>query len=439
MKVLLLHLPAGSDLRAGDRAESLGLGYIAAVLRRDGHEVEVFDAQLKMLDVRSTITEVCGQEFDCLGVTAMHQDRDVLISVIQGIRKQKNDAIILAGGYFPTLDTARFFSQCPEVDIVVRGEGETVASDVFGRIGRGEDWAEAPGIAYVRDGETIMNPLPELISDLDSLPFPARDALGQGVSSEWASVASGRGCYNSCSFCSVNSFYRLSGGHAPRFRDPVKVVDEIESIMASHDIRKFTFIDDDFIGPGKSRERAVRIAEEIIARKLGVELSCECRADEVDEDILKLLKEAGVSGIFLGIESGVQRQLDTYNKRITVEQNKRAIELVRKLGFKMQPGFIPFDPYLTFDELQENMQFARDVNLWEGKAGPTPVKVVLFPGVPLIDKVREDGLLVDNGKDFDYTFQDPSIAAIWKGFNAIAKMSGAVGRLKQRLSGKKAI
>lgn len=437
MRILLLHLPAGRDLRARDRAECLGLGYIAAVLRRDGHEVEVFDAQLRFLDVRRTIEEIARREFDCLGISAMHQDRDILIPVVRSVRRAKKDAIIAVGGYYPTFDALRFLPTCPEADFVVRGEGEAAASDVFGRIARGENWREAPGVAYLKDGEPVVSPLLPLIADLDSLPFAARDALAQGAGVERAAIASSRGCYHRCSFCSVNSFYELSGSHTPRYRRADLVVDEIESVVAATGIRKFTFTDDDFIGPGKAREHAIRIADELIRRKPGVTLGLECRADEIDEDLLKLLKEAGLVSVFLGIESGVQRQLDTYNKRISVEQNRKAIELVRKLDLRMYPGFIPFDPYTTVEEIQENMQFTRDVKLWGDNAGPTPVKVILFPGVPLIEKLREDGLLREKGQDLDYVFKDRVVGFMWGFFQAIAKTSGFIGRVKSALRGTK--
>ena len=430
MKILLLHLPKGSELRIEDRCESVGLGYIAAVLRRDGHEVEVLDAHLQCLDIRETVRAVCACEFDCLGITTMHQDRPLLMQVARAVRKHRKDAIITVGGYLPTLDTQSLLDSCPEVDFVVRGEGENVASDVFGRIARGEDWKSTPGIAYNSGDKVVMNPLPALIQDLDSLPFPARDALSQGPPLEWVSIASSRGCYHKCSFCSVQSFYLLSGGHAPRYRSPEKVVDEIESIIQASGHSKYSFVDDDFIGPGeKTRERAVKIVDEIKARNLKINFSLECRADEVDEDMLRSFMDAGLTGIFLGIESGVQRQLDTYNKRISVEQNKRAIEMVRRLGLRMQPGFIPFDPYTTIEELQENMQFIRDVNLWEGQTGPTPPRIILYPGVPLVEKVREDGLLKKRGTELDYTFKDPSIRIAWGFFQTMAGWS----RLKVRV------
>lgn len=417
MKVLLVHLPAMRDLEDGDRTESLGLGYIAAVLRRDGHDAEILDANLGRLTLDEAVSSCLSRDFDCVGITAMHMYKDMLIPFVRAVRAARPSAVIAAGGYLPTLAAEGVLTACPELDFVIRGEGESAASEAFGRIARGEDWRDSPGVGYL-DGDTpVLNPPAALIRDLDSLPFPARDALARADGVSHVSIAASRGCYHNCAFCSVNAFYALSGGHGPRFRSAANVVNEIESVVESTGRTSFKFVDDDFIGPGgKIDGHAGRIAQEILARGLKVSFAVECRADEVNEDILSLLVEAGLKGVFLGIESGVQRQLDTYNKRITVEQNKRAIELVRRFGLEMQPGFIPFDPYTTINEFLENMQFAREVDLWQGQAKPCPLRITLYPGVPLVDKVREDGLLRGSSLDLDYTFRDPSVRVVWKAF-----------------------
>jgi radical SAM superfamily enzyme YgiQ (UPF0313 family) len=410
MKILLVHPPVDYDMPAGYRTESLGLGYIAAVLRRDGHEVEVLDAILQCLKPRDAIRDILARDFDCLGITAAGPHRRTLVAIVRAVKKRKKGAIVVAGGYLPTLSTEHLLSACPELDFVVRGEGEAAASNVFGRIARGDDWHGAPGVAFLGGKTPVLNSLPPLIQDLDSLPFPARDAFDQALVPLSAGIASSRGCYHRCSFCCIQSFYALSGGHAPRFRSPGNVVDEIESVIASTGVKQFRFVDDDFLGPGaKTRERVAQIAEDIRARKLGITFTIECRADEVDEDLLKLLKEVGLTDVFLGVESGVQRQLDTYNKRITVEQNRQAIEIVRRSGVRLRSGFIMFDPYTTVAELQENMQFIREMGLEEeAKAWPTPfvTKLVLHRGVPLVERLRADGLLREKGTDVDYVFKD---------------------------------
>ena len=430
MKILLVHPPTGFNVPIDQRTDCLSIAYVGAVLRRDGHEVEVFDAGLYNIDVKDTLKEILNRDFECLGITSTHEQKEFLISAARTVRSRKKDVLIVAGGYLPTLAPELLLKACPEIDILIRGEGEAVVSDVFGRITRGEDWQSTPGIAYLRDNSPVINPLPPLIQDLDTLPFPIRDALAQGPSQAQASVASSRGCYHQCSFCCINSFYALSGGRAPRFRSPENFVDELESIISSIGERSFMFIDDDFIGPGqKARERVIRIAELLRERKLNIKFNIECRADEVDEDILKLLKEVGLAGVFLGIESGVQRQLDTFNKKMTVEQNKRAIEVARNSGVDVKSGLILFDPYTTVEEIEQNKLFIQEMRI---NSVALESRVTLYHGVPLLEKVKEDGLLLDKGLELDYKFKDPSIGTMWKMTKASASLSDFMKKAKLR-------
>lgn len=434
MKILLLHPPIDYHMTSAYRTEGLGIGYITAVLRRDGHEVELFDAHLRCLDIEQTIQEILKRDFDCLGISATGAHKKALITVCKAVRKNKKNVIITAGGFLPTLCTDHLFAACPELDFVVTGEGETVASDVFGRIARGESWQGAAGIAYLKDGKLVKNAPPPLISDLDTLPFPARDALMQAANPpESAAIASSRGCYNRCSFCCINSFYALSGNRVPRFRNPERVVDEMESVIAATGIKVFRFVDDDFIGPGpKCKERVMRLAEEIRSRKTGATFRIECRADEVDEDALMLLREAGLTDVFLGVESGVQTQLDRYNKRTTVQQNKDAIEMVRRCGLNLRAGFILLDPYATLPEMQENLQFITDMKLDEdAKSAPAPFvsKMELYRGVPFVERLQKDGLLREKGIEVDYVFKDPQVRMMAK----VAMVSSGISRFLRGL------
>lgn len=434
MRILLLQPPFDVYEPPVTRTESLGLGYIAAVLRRDGHDVAIIDAQTQCLDAKAMVREVLSREFDAIGITASSAYKKMLMLVAREVRKHKKGALIFAGGYLPTLNTEKLLKVCPDIDFLVRGEGEVTASDVLGRISRGEDWHDTPGVAYMKDGMPVINAPPPLIQDLDSLPFPARDALKQATLKLPALISGSRGCHHRCSFCCIHSFYAVSGSRAPRFRSPGNVVDEIESVIASTGITDFVFVDDDFLGPSeKTHARAVQIADEIKLRGLKITFSIECRADNIDEGMVEILKSAGLTGILIGIESGVQRQLDTYNKRITVDQNKQAIEMLQKSGIRFAAGFIMLDPYVTVDEVSENMQFMRDMNL-SGDQKKTMVqaftKLKLFEGTPIADKLREDGLVREDGIDLDYVFQNPQ-------FRTVYKMTQTVGSIKNIFTRKK--
>jgi len=432
MKILLLHPPTKEELPPAYWSESLGIGYLAAVLRQDGQDVEILDAQLSGLRTQATIDALLQREFDCLGITATHEHLPVLLAIVKAVRKQRKDAIITAGGYLPTLSSEELLRACPGLDFIVRGEGERPAVDVFGRIKRGEDWRAAAGIAYMKDGNLVMNPMPPVVEDLDTLPFPARDALRATDRPVWARIAGSRGCYRACSFCCSKSFYSLSGAKAPRLRSVTNIVDELEFVISTTGKKQFRFIDDDFIGPMKqARERIPQFVEELKKRKLDISFAIECRADEVDEELFLQLKEVGLKEIFIGIESAVQRQLDTYNKRVTVEQNKQAIDTVRKCGIALRSGFIVFDPYVTIPEVLENVQFMQETGIAEESNKIVPVSFVtavkLYPGVPLIETLGKDGLLKRKGMEYHYTFKYPSTRVL----AAILRLSGGI---RERLS-----
>ncbi|HEY3298471.1 MAG TPA: radical SAM protein [Armatimonadota bacterium] len=414
MKILLLHPPIDHELPPYYWSESLGIGYLASSLRLDGHDVDVFDAQIMGLKPEEMLAQLLKRDFDCLGISATHDHKSVLMSTVRAVRKARKDAIITAGGYLPTLSADKLFDILPELDFVVRGEGETSVRDVFGRIARSERWQDAQGVAFLQDGKTVCNPVPPTIRDLDSLPFPARDALASSPRKAWARIAGSRGCYHRCSFCCIRKFYDESGAGAPRFRSAENVVDEMEQVIAQTGVREFRFIDDDFIGPGeKNRQRVLRFAQQLEERKLNATFAIECRADEIHEDLLKSLKEVGLIEVFVGLESAVQRQLDTYNKRVTVEQNRNAIEAVRRCGINLRSGFIAFDPYVTIPELIKNMMFISETKIDDESTKiaevPMITKVKLYPGVPLIETVRKDGLLQENGIEVDYKFKHLSV------------------------------
>lgn len=439
MKILLLNPPIDYKMDEAYRTEGLGLGYIASVLRRDGHEVEVLDAHLRCLNLKQTIDEVLARQFDCLGITASNAHKNMLLGIVRAVRKKRKDTLIAAGGYLPTLCAEQLLAACPQIDFIIRGEGEIAAPEVFGRIARNEEWRDAPAVGFIKGGKVVLNNCPSLVTDLDTLPFPARDALKQAdFPPESAAIMSGRGCYNRCSFCCIHAFYALSSGKkAPRYRKPECVVDEMESVIAETGVKTFRFVDDDFIGPGeKSKERVIKLADEIKSRKLGINFRIECRADEVDADLLKMLKEIGLTDVFLGIESGVQRQLDTYNKRITVEQNKKAVEIVRSSGVRLRPGFIMLDPYTTIAEIQENLQFIKEMDfLDEVKHAPAPfvTRLELHRGVQLVEQLKNDGLLREKGIDVDYAFKDPLVSLVVKNTMISSAISDMLRRAKKLL------
>lgn len=217
------------------------------------------------------------------------------------------------------------------------------------------------GLVFWKNKEVVVNPPMDKI-DLDEIPFPARDyiirAQELGNKIQVASIYTSRGCAGTCTYCTGNQFSKLCIGKRWRGRSPYNVVDEIEELINKYNISYFYICDDNFWGYGKyAKARIMKILELLKDRNIKAKFHFEMRVDFIDEEFVKSLKECGFVDIFLGIESGVQSMLDRWKKGTTVEDNIRAIDLVRKYKLNLKVGYILFDEYTTFEELQENLDF----------------------------------------------------------------------------------
>lgn len=203
----------------------------------------------------------------------------------------------------------------------------------------------------------------DLIKDLDSIPFPDRrfSALSakKGITTY---IIGSRGCYNNCSFCYLNPFYGKDS--CWRGRSPFNIFMEIDHLRIHEGNSSFYFADANFFGPGKiGKERLISLANLLIGLKPQISFGIECRANDVEEKLISLLARAGLKSIFLGIESGNQASLDLFRKNATVEVNRQAIETVRKVGLKLNIGFIMFGKDSSLDGIRRNFNFLQGMDL----------------------------------------------------------------------------
>jgi radical SAM superfamily enzyme YgiQ (UPF0313 family) len=267
---------------------------------------------------------------------------------------------VTVGGNFATVHATALLEAIPSLDSVVLYEGEETLCELVDRSTQGQEWRGIAGIAFRANGCARTSQTRARPSDLDGLPFPARDTLPALLSASpnaITSVISSRGCHRRCRFCAVRKF---AGTWRPR--SPANVVDELAALQSEFGVSRFDFQDDNFMGPGeRGRQRALGIAEEIRRRRLDVRFRLMCSADTVARDVLTALFDAGLFSLFLGIESGSQKRLTAYAKG-SVRQNIRALEVLDGLGIlpKCEIGFIMFDPEGDLDEVKANLAFLRD-------------------------------------------------------------------------------
>jgi hypothetical protein len=217
-----------------------------------------------------------------------------------------------------------------------------------------------------------------------------------------ASVISSRGCYGTCTFCSIRAFYRLSSGPSWRARSAANVVDEIEQLVERFGIARVNFLDDEFFGAGrKGLERAWAIGEAIRKRRLNITFNIVCRPDSLDEELLRFLKEVGLTHVSVGLESWVPRQLVLYGKRTTVENNRRAVKTLERAGIDYMFFLIPADPYVTAEELIENLDRIEEAGIQHAADGFTFSQLLVFPGTSLERRFADEGIL-DNSRGKRY-------------------------------------
>lgn len=382
--------------------ENLGIGYLAAYLRQNGIQVELMNCLAQDLNAAQAADRIAHINPQVIGITTSKYNREMSgeLQLAKEIRTHGLSAPILLGGHPATFNAEEIVTAFPEIDAVVRGEGELTLLEVVQKAGAGHDWREALGLTFQINGQVINNPSRPLIADLDQLPFPSRD-LRPFMDPErrmTARMTASRGCYGHCSFCSISSFYRSCPGKIWRGRSPQNIVDEMEQLQREWNIISVEFVDDIFIGPGTAgRERAYAIAKEIIRRKLFVGFSMETRATEVDRELMAFLKQAGLGTVFLGLESGDQRSLDLYNKQTTVAQNKRAVKIIDELSINLEYGFIMFHPFLTPEDFLENLAFLRELKLCDRgstTAACIQTTLMVLSGTQLEKDLSASGLLI---------------------------------------------
>lgn len=397
-------------LIAGTDYDNLGIGYLSAVLRASGIETKVIDFRKKRIEIVRIIKRVNPI---LVGFSILLLDHlDDFINLISFLRREGIKSHFTAGGHYASLKSEELFWLMPQIDSIVRFEGEHTLTELVTSIQANTDWKKLSGLAYIEKDRVIFNPLRPLEDDLDNFPFPARSALFDfAFGKKFATLIAGRGCVYQCSFCNTRKFYSLPPGQIKRIRKPEMVVMEMEYLYKRKHGTVFLFQDDDF--PVKSKiqpDWVVRFCTEIKRKGLkgNVIWKINCRPDEVEEEVFSLMKNHGLYNVFLGIEDGTDIGLKILNKHLTVERTIRATEIIKKLGIDLDFGFILFQPMTTFRSLKENLDFLTTI-CCDGYTSVPFQKLLPLYETMVEKELMESGRLKVSNCVTDYDFLEKSM------------------------------
>ena len=367
MRILLIHpnYHSGGAEIAGNWPPAW-VAYLAGPLKSAGYAVDFIDAMTDDLTDEQLESRLAQTDYDIVGATAITPSIYKAQRALQIARQVNPRALTVLGGVHATFMFNQVLAEAPWIDVIVRGEGEQVFLDLVRCIDEGRWPAEQEdirGIAFRRDGEIMATAAAPTIEDIDSL---APDwsllewekyiyiPLGKRV----AIPNLARGCPFTCSFCSQWKFWRDY-----RIRDPKAVVDEIETLVEEHGVGFFILADEE---PTINRKKFIQFCEELIARGLPerVQWGINTRVTDImrDVDYLPLYRRAGLVHVSLGTEAAAQMKLDLFNKETKVEQNRRAIELLREADIFTEAQFIVGLDNETEETLEETYRFAREWN-----------------------------------------------------------------------------
>lgn len=346
--------------------QPLGVLYIAACLQRAGHEVRVFDGGF--LHHEALLRAVGEFDPDFAGIYATAFGWNQAKKTAADLKRLKA-MFTCAGGPYPVAAQERCLAEAGEnLDAVVTGEGELTVCEMLERLGRGANLEGVAGVVFRGNGRIIKNPPRALIEDLDSLPFPARELLGDAAryvpppgtyrKKPVATLITSRGCSRRCIFCFQLDRPRTSGIRGVRYRSIGNVLQEIE-LLLEQGYREIKFLDDSI---ASDYDRAMELARQIKARGLRFAWFASACANQVDRTLLQVFREAGCWAILIGAESGVQKNLNALRKATTLEQIRRAVHAAKTVGLKVSTPFIFGIPGESYEEALKTIDFAIELD-----------------------------------------------------------------------------
>ena len=402
-RIVLLEPPYVFWDRAMDRIrdgeESVtgwGVLVLAAVAKQRGHEVAIVDAKGGGITLEEATARVTALRPDVLGVSATTISINNGARIAAAVKAEMPQVTTVVGGPHVSAVPEATLAAFPEFDYGVSGEGEIAFFALLDALARGESPNRLTGVvARDADGSVHANCRAPYIDDLDGLPFPAWDVLGDAFPHRFgpsifnyrctpmATLVTSRGCPFSCTFCDRSTSGKLGRYHS------VDYVMEMCRMLADRGARHVIFYDDLFT---VKKKRVIELCEAMIRAELPFTWSCNSHPNLLDLATMKLMKRAGCWQIAYGVESGSQRVLNLVKHEVRLPRLRETLRMTREAGIRAKGYLMLGHPTETVESLEETRAFLEDVDLDVAQV----TKFTPYPGTPAYPTIHQYGSFTED-------------------------------------------
>ncbi len=409
MKVLFIEPPKDFWFIMGEYLPPpLGILQLAAYLEQNENKskIKVIDCQAHSLDWSGLEAEIRAFDPDIVAASGLATcNAYVTIRTLEVAKEVKSDILTVTGGQHFTALAEESLEAYPEIDIIVRGEGEATFCDLVDTVSNGESINRIRGISFRQKDKIVHNPSRPLINDLDELPYPAyhyvKDVVHKyhfkmmaGADVNYLILEGSRGCPHRCTFCTQ---WRHWNGKW-RAKSAKRIADEMEFCFKQFGA-KFLWLTDDYFPLDKHTND---LCDEIIRKGMGDEIMwfVQARCDDVvkNRELLPKMSNAGNRWILMGAESDRASTLQDFRKTIDPNETALAVELLKKNNIFAQLTLILGSRLDSPESIKDLRRFADRVN------PDLAIFMILtpFPGSQIFDESRKEGLIQDlNWANYD--------------------------------------
>jgi anaerobic magnesium-protoporphyrin IX monomethyl ester cyclase len=402
MKILLVEPPKDIWFVMGEYLPPpYGIIQLAAYVEREikDVELEILDCNAEKVDWKLMERRIQSSDPDIVASSSLSTcNTYAVVKTLETAKRVKPQALTVTGGQHFTATAQGSLETYPEIDVIVRGEGEQTLTELVANHNKKETFKQIKGVSFRQDGKVIHNEPRPLIEDLEALPYPGYHLVKENVEKYHFSVMAGdkapyvliegsRGCYHDCTFCTQWRHWQERW----RVKSAKRIADEMDYCQRNFG-SKFIWLTDDNFGTGT---RPREIAEEIIQRKMPDDVSwfVQARCDDItkNKEALPMLRKSGLNWVLLGVESSSPSTLQEFKKGITPQDAKTAVKLLKENGIFAHAMVIIGQRKDTHQTIAQLREFANELDpdlVMFGILTP-------FPGTDIYEEAERKGWIMD--------------------------------------------